>query len=134
MNGWLLYQRHCDVIQILKKQRKSLVEFTSCIADTLIDSGKVRFVSETPARQERPKKRSLEETHQAEKPGRRPTVPLPSNNTQYDQVGHWPELSNDKRGRCRHCADGFSKIFCSKCKVCLCLRYGKSCFIEYHTK
>ena len=134
VNSWLLYRRHGDVMKIPKGQRKSVVDFTMSIAEALICAGKTTYESATPKRVGRPKKRSLEEATQPNKPGRRPTMPLPCSDTQYDQMSHWPEPSNDKQGRCRHCKYGFSKIYCSKCRVCLCLRYGKDCFLEYHTK
>ncbi|GAA6072527.1 piggyBac transposable element-derived protein 3-like [Tachysurus ichikawai] len=37
-----------------------------------------------------------------------------------------------KRGRCRHCNNGYTNTLCSKCNVRLCLLEEKNCFVDYH--
>ena len=111
----------------------SLLSFIASIAESMINANKVQPVASTP-KPGRPKKRSNcgEEDAKSPKMGRRPTVTLPCKETQYDQESHWPV--KERRGRCRHCKDGYSTIYCSKCKICLCLRDGRNCFVEYHNK
>ncbi len=82
------------------------------IAEGLIEAGKVRATSATPG-PGRPNKRSLKDAIEAVKPGRKPTTPIPGSDIRFDQIGHWPQPSNDKRRRCRYCSDGFSKVYCT---------------------
>ena len=49
-----------------------------------------------------------------------------------DEVGHWPTQSKT-RGRCKmKGCKGYCLLFCIKCKVHLCIRKGKNCFMAYH--
>ena len=133
VNAWLLYRRHCDHLRIGKKQRLSLLDFVLEISESLISANKVVPMETTGGKPGRPTKRkSSEAAGPSAKVGRKPTTPLPSNDARCDQLGHWPNPVNGNRSRCRYCKDGFSKIFCSKCKICLCLREGKNCFLDYH--
>ena len=132
-NAWLLYRRHCSILNIPKKQRLVFVDFIISVADALINAEKlVKFPS--PGRPGRPKKGRKEEflADPVAKRGKKATTPLPCDEARFDQLGHWPEPTNGKRQRCRYCSDGFSKIYCSKCKICLCLREGKNCFKDFH--
>ena len=135
VNAWLLYRRHCDALSIPKRQRMSLLSFIASIAEAMINANKVQPVAATP-KPGRPKKRSScgEGDAKSPKVGRKATVALPCKETQYDQISHWPQPAKERRGRCRHCKDGYSTIYCSKCKICLCLRDGRNCFVEYHNK
>lgn len=137
VNAWLHYRRHCEQLEIPKKRELSLLDFVLEIAESLTTTNKVVPMEMTSGKQGRPsKRRSAEEASHssAVKVGRKPTTPLPPNDTRYDQLGHWPNPTKGNRSRCRFCKDGFSQIFCSKCQVCLCLREGKNCFVDYHTK
>ena len=137
VNAWILYRRHRKQLEIPKKQELPLLDFVLEISEGLISSNKVVQREATSNKQGRPsKRRSSEEAGPSSgvKVGRKPSTPLPSNDTRYDQLGHWPNPTKDNRSRCRFCKDGFSKIFCSKCKVYLCLREGKNCFVDYHRK
>ncbi len=126
-NAWLLYRRDCDLLEVPKKSRMTYINFIIEIADALISANKVQK-RPTPGR---PKRNSTEANFQAApaaKFGRKQTTPLPCDEARFDLLGHWPE--HGKRQRCRNCPDGFSKIYCSKCKICLCLRDGKNCFLD----
>ncbi len=134
VNAWLLYRRHCDQLKIPKKPRLHLLDFILEISEALICANKA-VSAETSAKPGRPLKRKSNEVQErVSKVGRKPTTPLPCNDSRYDQFGHWPKPSKDSRSRCRYCEDGYSKIYCSKCNICLCLREGKNCFAEYHCK
>jgi hypothetical protein len=128
VNAWLLYHRHCETLGIPKKKRLPLVDFILEIAEGLIHANKQVAVETSNGKPGRPTKRkSLEQdTSQVAKVGRKPTTPSPCNDSRFDQLGHWPKPTKDSRSRCRHCKDGYSKIFCAKCNICLCLREGKN--------
>ena len=140
VNAWLLYCRHCDQLGIPEKQRLSSLNFALEIAwECLITANKEVPMEISTGKPGRPSKRksgngegSSSEGSSA-KVGRKPTTTSPPKDTQYDQVGHWPKPTNH-RSRCRFCKNGFSKIFCSKCNTCPCLREGKKCFLDYHTR
>ena len=51
--------------------------------------------------------------------GKNPTVPLPIHDVRYDQVGHWPEMQENKN-RCCLC-NVTCRATCKKCNVYLCL-------------
>ena len=118
---------------IKKTYIMSLVNFILLIAEALISTGQI-IENDIPTRPGRPKKRSIEETSQVQKVGRKPAVPQPCTDIRFDREDHWPQPRGYIMSRCRHCTGGYSKIYCSKCNVCLCLRSCKNCFAEYHTK
>ena len=135
-NAWLLYRRHCDQLQIPSKERLTFINFIIAVADALITAWKVQKAP-TPGQPGRPRKSSSEKNcvqATTSKSGRKAATPLPCEEARLDQLGHWPQPTDRKRQRCRYCQDGFSKIYCSKCNICLCLREGKNCFVDYHTK
>ena len=137
VNSWLLYQRHCDENSIAKKQRMALLDFSVDVADSLISANKVATTNPTPARPGRPEKRKSNEGNpKPAKVGRKANVPIPNDDVRFDQTSHWPEpeKEKEKRQHCCYCKDGFSQVYCSKCRVCLCLRSGRNCFKKFHNK
>ena len=75
-----------------------------------------------------PKRRSLEVSES--KLGRKPVTPSPHDAVRTDQYGHWPVFRN--KGRGRKCKTGYSRVYCSKCNICLCLTSQRNCFLEFH--
>lgn len=61
--------------------------------------------------------------------------PSPSDAVRLDGVQHWPEFAAKKARCCRlkGCQQR-STIWCSKCKVYLCVKSKKNCFILYHNE
>ncbi len=57
----------------------------------------------------------------------------PSQDMQFDGFNHLPACT-EKRQRCKYCKEGFSFIKCEKCNVWLCLRKGKNCFQDFHSR
>lgn len=60
--------------------------------------------------------------------------PRPSDETRYDNVGHFP--STKEEGRCMNCSKK-TTVFCLKCKIRLCFVTGKiprNCFLNFHIK
>ena len=130
VNAYLLYRRHSDQMCISAKQQLNLLKFTSIIASSLTKASKaVKSVG-------RPSKRSLDQsdvtTPSLKRLAKVPT-PIPATDVRYDNVGHWPECRDDKR-KCRLCKTGQSRVFCSKCDICLCLSNARNCFLDFHSK
>lgn len=60
----------------------------------------------------------------------------PVHSTRYDGIKHLPEINAQKKltTRCkREGCSSKSTVFCSKCKIHLCLRRGRNCFRDFHT-
>ena len=112
VNAWLLYWQHYQQHKDATKNQKSLSVFSSKIAEALIHSNKV-----TPcnSRGRTPKRRSTEPKTRRKKP----TVPLLIHDVRYDQVGHWPEMQENKNRCCL--GDMACRATYKKCNVYLCL-------------
>ena len=123
VNVWFLYRRHYQHYEDATKNQKSLLVFSSEIAEALIHSNKVTPCS---SRGRPPKRRSTEPVTR----GKKPTVPLPVHDVRYDQVGHWPEMQENKN-RCRLC-DMTCRATCKKCNVYLFLLEYHNCFYNFH--
>ena len=128
VNGWLLYRRFCSQMKVPSKKQLSLLTFTAKIAESLTKAGKAM----TKPSVGRPKRSSSQmfDEHQPKK-GRAPKTVLPDPDSRYDQLGHWPYY-DVKKNKCRLCKTGYSRAYCEKCKVCLCLTSNKNCFRDFH--
>lgn len=65
---------------------------------------------------------------------RREVTKLPSKDIRYDRIDHLPGVHvTPSRNRCR-CEGCILKTnnFCMKCKVYLCIKEGKNCFVDFH--
>ena len=123
VNAWLLYRWHYKQYEDARKNQKSSLVFSSEIAEALTHSNKLKACS---SRGRPPKRRSTEPVARVKKP----TVPLPINDVRYDQVGHWPEMPENK-SRCRLC-DLTCRVTCKKCNVYLCLLEYRNCLYDFH--
>ena len=123
VNGWLLYNRHCNQLKVLKGKVMSLLKSTSAITRALTMAGKVvarpvgrpsknGAVSLTPVA---PKKSKLN--------------PMPSPDARFDQLGHWPEFRPNKH-KCRSCKTLIGRVCCMKCNLCLYLSNPKNCLYQ----
>lgn len=69
------------------------------------------------------------------KPGKQKKEERPTFDVRYDRMDHFPDNeSNPSRTRCK--MEGCSlrsNFFCIKCKVHLCIKPGKNCFLQFHT-
>ena len=126
VNGWLLYRRHCKQLDVPEAKQKSFLEFSTEIAVALINAGKA-----TPNKSRgRPPKRPSEES--IPHGGKRAVIPTPIADIRFDNIGHWPNPSADKK-RCRVC-QAYSRMTCEKCNISLCLVPIRDCFKSFHTK
>ena len=73
------------------------------------------------------KKRSLPPVQTV---GKKPMVPKPTADVRFYGIHHWPEFG-DKRKGCRVCSI-LGSMYCSKCKVNLCIQKGRDCFHDFH--
>lgn len=59
---------------------------------------------------------------------------IPDQNLRFDRIDHWPEYDEkESRSNCK--MDGcksLTNVYCMKCKVHLCLRKSKNCFLPFH--
>eukprot|EP00795_Rhopilema_esculentum_P003262 gene3262-1589_t len=132
VNAWLLYKRHCKEHGIGRRNQLSLLKFILKIADALIHSNRQVCPVATPGKAGRPRKRKRQ-MEEATKRGRKPFTPPPRKEVREDKFAHWPEVRSDCKGRCRQCQTGFSRVYCIKCGMCLCLTGEKNCFFDYHS-
>ena len=131
VNAWLLYRRFCNQLSIPAKQQMPLLKFVSKLSNALIKAGKL---GTNTARAGRPsKRRSVGSDSEAPKKGRAPVVALPTQDSRYDQCHHWPE-HKEQKNRCRLCKTGYSRVYCEKCHISLCLTSNRNCFRDFHTK
>ena len=117
-NAWLLYRR--DVKLLDQGQHVPLGKFRRDIAFALHHA--------CQAKRGRP---PLEDAESAAKIHRF-VAPRPVDDKRYDGIGHWPV--HDKKGRCRLCRKGWSRMKCSKCDTMLCFTGDKNCFVAFHNK
>ena len=123
MNAWLLYRRHCQQYEDDTKNQISLSVFSFKIAEALIHSNKVTPCS---SRERPPKRRRTKPVTR----GKKPTAPLPIYDVRYDQVGHWPEMQENKNRCCLY--DLTCHATCKKCNVYLCLLEYRNSFYDFH--
>ena len=125
VNAWLLYRRYANQLKVPENQQTKLLEFICTIAESLVRSGK------TTKDVGRPKKRRASDTP-SPAPRKQPTA-MPCEDVRYDNVSHWPEF-REKKNKCRQCKTNFSRVYCKKCNLCLCLNNSRNCFYYFHLK
>ena len=125
VNAWLVYRRHCNQLKIPKKSQLSLLKFTMSIASALVNSNTIQRSVGRPS-----KRKSDVELPIAR---RKQPTPLPVADARYDNIAHWPEF-RDKKNKCRLCKTGTGRVYCKKCKLCLCLNNTRNCFYDFHCK
>ncbi|CAF1555594.1 unnamed protein product, partial [Didymodactylos carnosus] len=126
-NAWLLYRRYCTQLRVPEKKIMSLLTIRVNTAEALLKSSPLSPVS---AHRGRPSLQSIDKNN----PPSQPTVapnPAPTTSVRFDKYDHWPVAV--EKGRCRNpgCM-GYSRISCSKCKLCRCLNKYNNLFKAYH--
>lgn len=111
VNAWLLFRRET------KDEKLCLKYFRLMIADALLTKGKIK--RGRPSLEKVPAKRKA-------------VIPLPVEDSRYDETGHWPIYS--AKGRCRQCKTGYSTVRCAKCDLILCFVPKRNCFVSFHKK
>lgn len=126
VNGWLLYRRDCDSMNVPRKKQKDLLAFRLSIAQALCMQGK------DLSTKKRGRPSSDVEREFQKKQRRGPAKAIPTQDIRADAVAHWPQIDN-VRQRCKFpkCT-GHTSIKCTKCDVHLCLNKKKNCFCAFH--
>lgn len=67
---------------------------------------------------------------------RKRTIKLPSEEIRYDRIDHFPAIRHNKsQNRCRlESCSLKTNHYCTKCRVYLCIKEEKNCFVNFHTK
>ena len=123
VNAWLLYRCHANQMNVPERQHVSLLKFISAIADGLVRGGKVKNDVG------RPRKRRATDTPPV--PRKQPAA-VPCDDVPCDSVGHWAEYQK-KKNKCRQCKVNYSRVYCKKCNLCLCMNNTRNCFYDFHT-
>ena len=133
-NGWLQYRKHCEALEITKKQQHTLVQFTLLVSNSFVKTS----VPATQAKQavDRPRLNvsSGSQLDVSLSPTRRRSAPdvFPVNvDVRYDNYEHWP-IHREDRPRCFLCKEK-CRIGCSKCEKD-CLNKDRNCFRQFHKK
>ncbi|XP_049762394.1 piggyBac transposable element-derived protein 3-like [Schistocerca cancellata] len=121
VNGWLLQRRH--MVQRGKTSKMSLLQFQANIAAGLLLAGK----SASQKKRGRPSSEMLTRTPAA----KRTVCAAPVMDERFDGLEHFADMV-EKKGRCKVCIKSTTQIFCTKCKVHLCLTINKKCFHIFH--
>lgn len=139
VNAWLLDKLDCKALYQTKKETLSRRPFQAQVASSLI------LMHATPNRgppSNRYRDGDIGESFASSEevipkrckpppPAKRSVTHLPMDVRQ-DMVAHFP--GKTKRGRCRHCLQGYTARLCSKCKVRHCFTGAKNCFVDYNSK
>lgn len=83
-SSWTDYQRHCERALTPKKERLDLIEFTSNTANVLIKADTGRQLRSSQSSE-------IEEQSSQSAVKRSKITPLPPDEVQFDQVGHFPQ-------------------------------------------
>ena len=118
-NAWFLYRRNLKILNTTAKFM-ALRKFQAEVALSLVHVQKRRAG--------RPALDAL-----APPPKKAAVQSSPTQDMQFDGFNHLPACT-EKRQRCKYCKEGFSFIKCQKCNVWLCLRKGKNCFQDFHSR
>lgn len=123
VNSWLLWRRQ-------ENSYMPLADFKTAVADALCKSGK----PELTRKRGRPSATSLEEAY-SQKKKRGAAADIPQMDVRRDGLDHLPEWRENERNRCKfpNCRSQ-SYIYCTKCRVALCLNKDRNCFVRFHTE
>ncbi|KAL0146817.1 hypothetical protein M9458_057756 [Cirrhinus mrigala] len=132
INGWLLYKQDCKALKMTKKEILNRRRFQAQLASSLIlvnthntSSGKTVTSGSPLDPQKRPSSSDVS-------PPAKRSSDHPPLDVRKDMIAHFPVKT--KRGRCRHCNNGYTNTLCSKCNVRLCFSDEKNCLRDYHCK
>ena len=113
VNGWLLYCRHFNRQDVLKKSKMLLLELNASMVNSL-------RLAENISSSGRPKKRSLSGTSIV---GRKPMPDM-----RYDSLDHFKKF-NEKRNRCSFCPDAIAMYLVQNVKLCPAFEKRKIVFL-----
>ena len=103
-NGWLLYRRYSELLQLPKKNKQSATVYEGCSRCFI-----VCWVGARQNNLRKTKKRTSSPTRTSKQ---KLMVPKPAVDIRYDGIRHWPKFG-DKCNIGRVC----SMLSCSKCQI-----------------
>lgn len=129
-NSWFEYRRDCNRQQIPKKSQMQLLDFRLRLAECLVKVGKPVHQS----KRGRPSS-STPEVTMSKIPKRNEEI-RPCPEVQHDSIDHLPHLDGSKEGkRCKNSkCNKKTHFFCDKCKIHLCIKKERNCFVMYHRR
>ncbi|KAK3892961.1 hypothetical protein Pcinc_003140 [Petrolisthes cinctipes] len=127
VNGWLLYRRDGNSLEISSKKLMDGLAFRSEVAEGLIKCKK-----DFTRKRVRKRSSEVEKNIIAKKRNGR-VAPTPTKDIRMDSVGHWGLPSDRQRCKFPGCKSK-ATITCAKCKVHLCLNKKSNCFLSFHTQ
>lgn len=141
INAWLLYKRDCKALDIPKKQMLNRRMFQAQLASSLILIGTAGSVSKRGRPSASPvssrggtltsqKRQFTDDGGSSAAMTAKKSNAHPPKEVCKDMIGHFPIKAD--RGRCRHCAKGYTNTLCRKCNVRLCFSEQNNCFWNYH--
>ncbi|XP_072392146.1 uncharacterized protein [Diabrotica undecimpunctata] len=125
-NSWLEYRKDCDKCNTTNKDRMKFLDFRIRVAESLINMG-----NSVSRKRGRPASSSPKLSISTFK---RRGETRPFLEIQTDNFGHIPEFNSKKEAtRCKNTdCNGSSHVFCTKCKIHLCLIKARNCFAAFH--
>ncbi|KAJ8372579.1 hypothetical protein AAFF_G00281230 [Aldrovandia affinis] len=124
-NAWLIYRRDCKALAVdgLPLKHFRIQVFKDSSSEKPVTSRPRRSAAGSPS----------PNTADVPKPVRGHCSHTPANSVQFDEsLFHAPVYTNHQT--CKNCSrkGNISNVACLVCKVHLCLKPGRNCFIQYH--
>lgn len=125
VQSWNEYRIDCEKSAIPKRQVMDLLAFRMRLADQLVYA---------PSPAKRSSRITLEDVRSKNQRVDKSRERRTDDDIRYDGFDHFPEYS-ENRVRCKlETCNGKSQVFCSKCRVHLCLNLNHNCYRDYHKK
>lgn len=126
VQSWIEYKIDCQKSEIPKRQIMDLLAFRMCLANQLVyNQSTAKRVARITLNDIRSKNECVDKSRESR---------TTDDNIRFDGLDHIPEYS-ENRIRCkRKSCKSKTQVYCSKCKVHLCLNLKNNCYREYHTK
>lgn len=130
VNSWFEYKQDCNRLNIPKKSQLDLLNFRLRLAEGLIKVGNTiqnkRGRPSGSGTPELPRQKLLKRNEEVR--------PIPE--VQHDSTDHLPQLDGCKEGkRCKNVkCNKKTHFYCDKCRVHLCIKKDRNCFVIFHRK
>ena len=142
MQSWILYKRHCDHLDIPKKERLGLLMFAISISNVLVscdseDPSEVLEVRKKgrPSRNDPVEQADEDEAKSTPQAKKRAYHKLSvAEETRYDEIGHWPSMVEVAQRRRRKVCQNLAQNLCTKCDFPLCITHSRNCFVKFQTE
>ncbi|XP_049772913.1 piggyBac transposable element-derived protein 3-like [Schistocerca cancellata] len=130
--AWIEYRRDCNALKKRRKNTMDYLQFKIDVSEWLIHSGNdISDINDESTDGDK-------EVDIAPSSLKRKSIPapIPSDAKRKSSAIHMPEVTNDEKTlHCRRpgCKSLRARVFCTECKLHLCLMKGSNCFRDFHT-